>query len=79
VVLAMSAWDVWTTPPAEQQGIMVRVYLSDMRHSLSLTKSARVGRDRLEIKAFANVPLSFVEEAFEGYQNVHRGVGSKLC
>jgi hypothetical protein len=52
MVLAMSAWDVSTASPAVKPGKIVRLYVPDMRRSLSHTTSERVDRDRPEIKAF---------------------------
>jgi hypothetical protein len=45
-------------PPADKPTIMGRLYLNDMRRSLSHTQSERVDRDRLEIKAFLDICLA---------------------
>jgi hypothetical protein len=46
VVLAISAWDVRTAPPADKLDMMVWLYLPDMRYSLSHTLSGCVDKDR---------------------------------
>jgi hypothetical protein len=57
-VFAISAWDGRTAPAADKPGMTVRLYLPDMRRSLSQTTWERIDRDRLEIKDFRDVCLA---------------------
>jgi hypothetical protein len=66
MVLAMSAWDVRKAPPTDKPGVMVRLYLPDMRRSLSHSTShdvclaSRMTGWALEWKRLKDIRLSNV-------------------
>jgi hypothetical protein len=57
MVPAMSVWEVRTASPEQKPVMMVRLYLPDMRRTLSHTTSKRVDRNSLEIMTFHDISL----------------------